>query len=67
MRPPCRRRWGWAHSGKSGHSSHGAASDWQSDATITEHVRRLRRTVEKDPDNPRWVVTVRGVGYRFEP
>ena len=45
----------------------GSSSDWQSDATITEHVRRLRRKVEKDPDNPRWVVTVRGVGYRFEP
>ena len=45
----------------------GSSSDWQSDATITEHVRRLRRKIEKDPDNPRWVVTVRGVGYRFEP
>jgi DNA-binding response OmpR family regulator len=45
----------------------GSSSDWQSDATITEHVRRLRRKVEKDPDNPRWLVTVRGVGYRFEP
>ena len=45
----------------------GSSSDWQSDATITEHVRRLRRKIEKDPDNPRWVLTVRGVGYRFEP
>jgi len=45
----------------------GSSSNWQSDATITEHVRRLRRKIEKDPDNPRWVVTVRGVGYRFEP
>ncbi len=44
-----------------------SSSDWQSDATITEHVRRLRRKIEVDPDNPRWVTTVRGVGYRFEP
>jgi two-component system, OmpR family, response regulator MtrA len=28
------------------------------------HVRRLRRKVEHDPDNPRLVLTVRGVGYR---
>jgi DNA-binding response OmpR family regulator len=45
----------------------GSSSDWQSEATITEHVRRLRRKVEQDPDNPRWITTVRGVGYRFEP
>ena len=45
----------------------GSSSDWQSDATVTEHVRRLRRKIEKDPDNPRWITTVRGVGYRFEP
>src|SRR5687767_8855004 len=32
----------------------GSSSDWQSDATITEHVRRLRRKIEKDPDHPRW-------------
>jgi DNA-binding response OmpR family regulator len=45
----------------------GSSSDWQSDATITEHVRRLRRKIEVDPDHPRWVTTARGVGYRFEP
>jgi two-component system, OmpR family, phosphate regulon response regulator PhoB len=45
----------------------GSSSDWQSDATVTEHVRRLRRKIEQDPDNPRWITTVRGVGYRFEP
>jgi DNA-binding response OmpR family regulator len=45
----------------------GSSSEWQSDATITEHVRRLRRKIEDDPDRPRWVTTVRGVGYRFEP
>ena len=45
----------------------GSSSEWQSDATITEHVRRLRRKIEDDPDHPRWITTVRGVGYRFEP
>jgi DNA-binding response OmpR family regulator len=44
----------------------GSSSQWQSDATVTEHVRRLRRKIEDDPDNPRWITTVRGVGYRFE-
>ena len=45
----------------------GSSSNWQSDATVTEHIRRLRRKIEEDPDNPRWITTVRGVGYRFEP
>lgn len=49
------------------HQVWGSSSDWQSDATVTEHVRRLRRKIEEDPDNPRWITTVRGVGYRFEP
>ncbi|MGH8973286.1 MAG: response regulator [Acidimicrobiia bacterium] len=44
-----------------------SSSEWQSDATVTEHVRRLRKKIEDDPDRPRWVATVRGVGYRFEP
>ena len=44
-----------------------SSSDWQAEGTVTEHVRRIRRKIEQDPDNPRWVKTVRGVGYRFEP
>ena len=44
-----------------------SAPDWQAGATVTEHVRRERRKIEADPDQPRWLVTVRGVGYRFEP
>ncbi len=44
-----------------------SSTEWQDDATVTEHVRRVRRKIEPDPDHPRWVVTVRGVGYRFEP
>ncbi len=35
--------------------------------TVTEHIGRLRRRIEADPERPRWVRTVRGVGYRFEP
>jgi DNA-binding response OmpR family regulator len=40
---------------------------WQDPSTVTEHVRRVRRKIEADPDNPRYLQTVRGVGYRFEP
>ena len=43
-----------------------SSSEWQDSATVTEHVRRIRRKIEADPDNPRWIRTVRGVGYRFE-
>jgi DNA-binding response OmpR family regulator len=43
-----------------------SSSSWQDDATVTEHVRRVRRKIEDNPDHPRWVTTVRGVGYRFE-
>jgi DNA-binding response OmpR family regulator len=42
-------------------------SEWQDEATVTEHVRRVRHKVESDPEHPRWITTVRGVGYRFEP
>jgi DNA-binding response OmpR family regulator len=40
---------------------------WQDSATITEHVYRLRKKIEHDPGDPRWIATVRGAGYRFEP
>ncbi|MCB0978728.1 MAG: response regulator transcription factor [Acidimicrobiales bacterium] len=36
-------------------------------ATVTVHVRRLRAKIEEDPADPRHLVTVRGVGYRFDP
>jgi DNA-binding response OmpR family regulator len=44
-----------------------SSSEWQNEATVTEHIRRLRAKIEEDPDHPRWIKTVRGVGYRFEP
>lgn len=43
-----------------------SSSAWQDAGTVTEHIRRLRRKIEPDPDQPRWLNTVRGVGYRFE-
>jgi two-component system, OmpR family, phosphate regulon response regulator PhoB len=43
----------------------GSTQEWQDPATVTEHVRRLRLKLEKDPANPRWLHTVRGIGYRF--
>ena len=35
--------------------------------TVTVHVRRLRTKIEPDPERPRFIQTVWGVGYRFEP
>jgi two-component system response regulator RegX3 len=34
--------------------------------TLDTHIKRLRRKLEPDPANPRHLVTVRGVGFRFE-
>lgn len=34
-------------------------------STVTVHIRRLREKVEPDPSDPKHLVTVRGVGYRF--
>ena len=46
------RVWGWAVGGES---------------TVTVHVRRLREKIEPDPQEPTRLVTVWGVGYRWEP
>lgn len=43
--------WGWEHGDRS---------------TVTVHVRRLREKVETDPSRPRRLVTVFGVGYRWD-
>jgi DNA-binding response OmpR family regulator len=41
---------------------------WDGDtATVTVHIRRLREKIEADPSDPKRLVTVWGVGYRFEP
>jgi len=44
--------WGWEFSGGS--------------RTVDVHVRWLRARIEADPENPQRIITVRGVGYRFE-
>ncbi|GAA3941403.1 response regulator transcription factor [Actinomadura viridis] len=46
------RVWGWSFGDTS---------------TVTVHTRRLREKVEDDPTAPRRIVTVWGVGYRYEP
>ena len=43
----------------------GSNVGWQSPATVTEHIYRIRRKLEPGPDSPRWIHTVRGNGYRF--
>ena len=44
----------------------GSSADAQNMTTVTEHIRRIRSRIEKQPERPRWIRTVRGVGYRFE-
>jgi DNA-binding response OmpR family regulator len=44
-----------------------SAPEYQDPATVTVHVGRLRQKLEIDPENPRWITTAWGVGYRFEP
>ena len=44
-----------------------SSPQWQDPATVTVHVGQLRQKLEGDPRRPRWLVTVRGVGYRFDP
>lgn len=44
-----------------------SSPEWQDPTTVTVHVGHLRQKIEDDPAHPRRIVTVRGVGYRFEP
>jgi DNA-binding response OmpR family regulator len=44
----------------------GYDSDIGSDRTVDVHIRHLRQKLEPDPADPRWLVTVRGVGYKFQ-
>jgi two-component system response regulator RegX3 len=42
-------------------------SDYVGDTkTLDVHVKRLRAKIEPDPGNPKYLVTVRGLGYKFE-
>jgi len=42
-------------------------SDYIDPSTVTVHIRRLREKIEPDPSNPQHLLTVWGVGYKFEP
>jgi len=43
----------------------GSSVEWQDPATVTVHIRRIRLKMEENPQSPRWIQTVWGVGYRF--
>ncbi|HSZ69359.1 MAG TPA: response regulator transcription factor [Solirubrobacteraceae bacterium] len=40
--------------------------DYTDSSTVTVHIRRLRAKIEPNPERPRYVQTVWGVGYRFQ-
>jgi DNA-binding response OmpR family regulator len=45
---------------------------WETDylgdtRTLDVHIRWLREKLEDDPSHPQYIVTVRGIGYRFSP
>lgn len=44
----------------------GSSPDWQDPSTVTVHVKRLRSKLETDASAPAHLVTVYGVGYRFD-
>lgn len=43
-----------------------SSTGWQTEATVTEHVYRLRQKIEADPQKPTYLRTVRAIGYRWE-
>lgn len=42
-------------------------SEYVDPSTVTVHIRRLREKIEEDPGHPVWLLTVWGVGYKFDP
>ena len=42
-----------------------SSSQWLGEATVTEHVHRLRLKLETDSVHPRMLLTVRGIGYQL--
>jgi two-component system phosphate regulon response regulator PhoB len=45
----------------------GSSREWQTPATVSEHIHRLRRKIESDSSHPQRIQTMRGAGYRFVP
>jgi two-component system, OmpR family, response regulator VicR len=45
----------------------GYSGDIGSERTVDVYIRHLREKLEEDPADPRWIVTVRGMGYKYEP
>lgn len=43
-----------------------SAGDYVGDNTLTVYIKRLREKIEPEPQNPRYIRTVRGIGYRLE-
>lgn len=43
----------------------GYTSEIEDDRTIDAHMRHLREKIEDDPSEPHWLMTVRGIGYKF--
>src|SRR5881296_2393571 len=59
------------HAGRVFSRDHLLDSVWRDTAYVTPrsvdvYVRRIREKIEPDPENPRYLKTVRGAGYRFE-
>jgi DNA-binding response OmpR family regulator len=44
----------------------GYASEISHERTVDVHIRHLRQKLEENPSQPRWLVTVRGIGYKFQ-
>ena len=44
----------------------GAVTFYGPTKTLDVHIRHLREKIEDDPSRPRYIVTVRGIGYRLE-
>lgn len=42
------------------------AGEFVNDNTLTVYVKRLREKIEDDPQNPKLIVTVRGIGYKLD-
>ena len=43
-----------------------SAGDYVGDNTLTVYIKRLREKIEPDPQTPRHIITVRGLGYKLE-